>query len=385
MSDLHRFLNLHDFERAAQRKLPRPLWAYLSGAVEDNAGARMNREAFARYGFLPRALVDVSKRTLDIELMGETFTAPFGIAPMGLSAMMAYEGDLTLARAAAKAGIPMVLSGASLTRMEDVLAAKPNAWFQAYLPAQDDAREKLVRRALRTGFKTLVVTVDVQIAANRENNMRAGFSMQMRPTPSLAWQGISHPSWLFGTFARTLINHGMPHFENNYEHRGAPVLSASVQQSYMDRGHLTWQHLARIREIWPHRLVVKGILHPQDAKQAVDIGAQGLIVSNHGGRQLDGAISGLQALPLVLSAVPREVEVMIDGGIRRGTDVAKALALGARCVFVGRPMLFAAAARGQPGVERAIELLRQEISRNVAMLGVSHCHDLSANEHLVAL
>ncbi len=385
MSDLHQFLNLQDFERAAERILPRPLWAYVSGAVEDNAGARMNREAFARYGFLPRTLVDVALRTLDIELMGETFSAPFGIAPMGLSAMMAYEGDLTLARAAGEARIPMILSGASLTRMEDVFAANPNAWFQAYLPAKDEDREKLVLRALAAGFRTLVVTVDVQIAANRENNVRAGFSTQMRPTPSLIWQGLSHPRWLINTFARTLINHGMPHFENNFDHRGPPIISAKVQQSYMDRGHLTWDHLARIREIWPHRLIVKGVLHPLDAQRAVSIGAQGLIVSNHGGRQLDGAISGLQALPLVLAAVPRDVEVMIDGGVRRGTDIAKALALGARCVFIGRPMLYAAASRGQPGVARAVQLLRDELSRDIAMLGVSHCHDLRADEHLVAM
>jgi L-lactate dehydrogenase (cytochrome) len=189
---------------------------------------------------------------------------------------------------------------------------------------------------------------------------------------------MTHPRWLFGTFLKTIARHGMPHFENNYARRGAPILSPNVERDFSDRGHLTWQHLRRIRELWRGELVVKGILHPRDARLAVDHGANGIIVSNHGGRQLDGAVAPLRVLPQVVAACP-EVPVMIDSGIRRGSDVLKALALGAKFVFVGRPFNYAATVAGEAGVRHGIALLRQEVSRNMAMLGVTGLEQLDAS------
>ncbi|MCW0038147.1 alpha-hydroxy-acid oxidizing protein, partial [Acinetobacter baumannii] len=183
----------------------------------------------------------------------------------------------------------------------------------------------LLDRVAAAGVQTLVITVDTPVAANRENNVRAGFSTPLRPGPGLAWQGISHPRWLFGSFLKTLWRHGMPHFENNYAHRGAPILSASVMRDFSDRSHLAWPHLAAIRQRWHGQLVVKGILSAADAVLARDHGADGLIVSNHGGRQLDGAVAPLRVLPGIVRAVPG-LPVMLDSGVRRGTDVLKALA-----------------------------------------------------------
>jgi L-lactate dehydrogenase (cytochrome) len=223
-----------------------------------------------------------------------------------------------------------------------------------------------------------VITVDASIASNRENNIRAGFSTPLRPNLALAWQGLTHPRWLFGTFLRTIAQHGMPHFENNFARRGAPILSPDVQRDFSDRGHLTWQHLRMIRRMWPGQLVVKGILDVRDARLAVDTGADGIIVSNHGGRQLDGTVPPLKVLPGIVAACP-EVPVMIDSGFRRGTDVLKALALGAKFVFVGRPFNYAAAVAGEPGVRKAIALLREEVSRNMAMLGVNQLSELDAS------
>jgi L-lactate dehydrogenase (cytochrome) len=218
--------------------------------------------------------------------------------------------------------------------------------------------------------------VDVPVASNREHNVRAGFSTPLRPSLRLAWDGLSHPRWLFGTFLRTLARHGMPHFENNYATRGAPVLSAQAVRDYSDRGHLSWEHFALIRRQWKGRLVVKGILHRDDAKIARAAGADGIIVSNHGGRQLDGALAPLRALPEIVEACG-DLPVMMDSGVRRGTDVLKALALGAKFAFVGRPFNYAAALGGEAGVRRAFRILSAEISTDMAMLGITSLDQLT--------
>jgi L-lactate dehydrogenase (cytochrome) len=372
---LRRLLCLDDFEAAAQRYLPRPIFGYVAGAAESNASLEDNRAAFAEYGFLQRVLIDVSKRSQEAGLFGRKYAAPFGIAPMGISALVAYRGDLVLARGAAAMNVPMIMSGSSLIRLEEVATQCPGTWFQAYLPGDVPRITALIERVARAGFETLVVTVDSQVAGNRENNVRAGFSTPLRPTLRLAWDGITHPRWLFGNFLRTLLQHGMPHFENNYATRGAPILSPSVVRDYSDRGHLTWEHFALIRRMWKGRLVVKGILDTDDARIAHDAGAEGIIVSNHGGRQLDGAVSALRVLPGIVAACP-DIPVMMDGGVRRGTDVLKALSLGAKFVFVGRPFVYAAAVGGEAGVRHAIGLLLDEISRDMAMLGATSLADL---------
>jgi len=379
---LRRILCLDDFEAAAEARLPRPLFGYIAGAAETNLSHRGNLEAFSRYRFVPRVMVDISRRSTARELLGQTYSAPFGISPIGLSALTAYRGEVVLASAAAQAGVPMIMSGSSLIRLEEVAAASPQAWFQAYLPGDEASISALIERAAQAGFHTLVITVDTPVAANRENNVRSGFSTPLRPSLRLAWEGVTHPRWSIGTFARTILRHGMPHFENNYTTRGAPILSPNVERDFSDRGHLNWRHFALIRAQWKGHLVVKGILSADDAGIARDAGADAIIVSNHGGRQLDGAVSPLRVLPYVVAACP-DIPVMIDGGVRRGSDVLKALGLGAQFVFVGRPFAYAAAVGGQAGVAHAINLLAAEVSRDMAMLGVNSLDEISCSRHLV--
>lgn len=370
MSDpLRRMLSLHDFETAARRILPKPLYAYVSGAVEDGQSERGNRQAYDDYGFRPKVLVDVSRRSTRCTVLGREYAAPVGVAPMGIAALTSYRGDVVLARAAAEAGVPCIMSGSSLIRLETVMEAAPGTWFQAYLPGDGAQIAALIDRVAAAGVDTLVLTVDTPVAANRENNVRAGFSTPLRPSVGLAWQGVTHPRWLIGTFLRTLVRHGMPHFENNYATRGAPILSGNVLRDFSDRGHLNWQHVAAIRKTWRGRMVLKGILHPDDARAARAHGMDAVIVSNHGGRQLDGSVSPLHALPAIVDAAGG-MDVMLDSGVRRGTDALKAMALGARCVFVGRPFNYAATVAGQRGVAHAIALIVEEIRRNMGLLGI---------------
>ncbi|MGE4243469.1 alpha-hydroxy acid oxidase [Ramlibacter sp.] len=372
---MDRILNLDDFEVAARRHLPAPIFAYVSGGVERNQSLRANFRAFEDYEFIPRVLVDTTRRSAATTLFGKEWSAPFGIAPMGVSALSAYRGDLVQTQGARAENVPMIMSGSSLIRLEDVAQANPDAWFQAYLPGIDEHIVGLVDRVKATAFQTLVITVDVAVSANRENNVRAGFSTPLRPGPRLAWQGITHPRWLFGTFLKTIAKHGMPHFENNLATRGAPILSSSVNRMFSDRANLAWRHIRLIRDRWPGRLVVKGVLDPRDARLAIDNGADGVIVSNHGGRQLDGSVSPMRVLPAIVKACP-EIPVMIDSGFRRGTDVVKALALGAKFVFIGRPFNYAASIGGEAAVRRGIALLREEVMRDMGMLGVNTTAEL---------
>lgn len=373
---LSRILSLADFEVEAAKRLPRPIFGYVAGACEDCNGLRGNRDVFSEYEFVPRVLKDISKRNHAVTMFGHQYSMPFGMAPMGISAMSAYRGDVVLAEAAQRANIPAIMSGSSLIRMEEVAQAAPNTWFQAYLPGIVEQIAPLIDRVAAAGFKTLVVTVDTAASANRENNVRTGFSTPLRPSLRLAWDGISHPRWLFGTFLKTLMRHGMPHFENSFATRGAPIMSANVLRDFSTRGHLSWQHIKEIRARWKGPMVIKGILHPDDAALARQYGMDGLIVSNHGGRQLDSATSPMRVLPRILEQF-KDGPVMLDSGVRRGGDVLKAMALGAHCVFLGRPFNYAAAVGGAAGVDHAVSLLQQEVSRNMAMMGLNSLSELN--------
>lgn len=381
-SDLAQCLNLNDFERYARRRLPRPIFGYVHAAAEDRHAFDGNYRAFRRYRFLTKVLVDATHRSPATTLLGARYAQPFGIAPMGLCGLYTYRGDIVLAEAAARHGIPMIMSSSSLIPMEEVARINPDAWFQAYVPGDRQQMDALIARILRAGFRTLVVTVDTPAYPNKEAYLRSGFSSPLRLSADLIWQGLSHPAWTLGTFLRTVLRHGIPHFENNYATRSVPIIARNVERTFADRGNVGWEHLARIREAWPHQLVMKGVLDPADARRAREAGVDGIILSNHGGRQLDDAAAPLSVLPAVLEQVPG-LPVMLDGGFRRGTDVLKAMALGAAFVFVGRPFAYAAAAGGRAGIDRAVELLASEIDRDMVMLGVGAIDALSP-EVLVA-
>lgn len=372
---LRNMLALDDFESIARKLLPRPIYGYVSGGVETNASLRANRAAFDDFAFIPKLCVDTSMRSLKTALFGRTYDAPFGLAPMGGTSLAAYQGDIVLARVAAACNIPMITSGASLTPLEKVRAAGATSWFQAYLPGDDADIEEMVSRAAHGGFDTLVVTLDVQVPSNRENNVRNGYNAPLRPTPRLAWDCCLRPRWLLGMFIRTLLVHGMPHFENMGPR--TPLISSTGVRGRGRRDTFTWRHVDFVRKLWKGRLVLKGVLDPDDARIAAERGADGIIVSNHGGRQLDGALAPLRALPRVKEAVGDRLTVMMDSGIRRGTDVLKAVALGADFVFVGRPFLYAAVVAGDDGVAHAIKLLREEIDRDMALVGIASLREMT--------
>lgn len=366
---LRLMLALEDFEEPARRYIPRPIFGYVSGGVERNITLGWNRSAFDDLALVPRMLVNVSGRSQKTELFGRTYDSPFGIAPMGGTSLAAFQGDLVLARAATAANVPMILSGASLTPLEKVHEESPrHAWFQAYLPGNSAAITELVERVARAGYDTLVLTVDIPVGANRENNVRNGYNAPLRPSLRLARDCLLRPRWLLGTALRTWFTQGMPHFENMGPR--TPLVSRTAVRERAQRDHLDWEHVALMRRLWKGKLVIKGILARDDAKIAGDHGIDGIIVSNHGGRQLDSAISPLRVLPGI-AEVAGGMTLMMDSGIRRGTDVLKALALGAKFVFVGRPMLYAAAVAGEAGVRHALRLLHDEVDRDMAMAGIN--------------
>lgn len=365
---LKHVLCLDDFEAPARRFLPRPVFGYISGGVETNASMNANRSAFSDFEFLPRVLVNTRARHQKTTLLGRTYDLPFGFPPMGSTALAAYRGDYSLAKVAAELNTVMIQSGASLTPMEELKASGPTAWFQAYLPGENDIITNLVERVKRAGFDTLVLTVDVQVNSNRENNVRSGYSSPLKPTLRLAWDCMVRPRWLVGTFGRTVMNYGMPHLENMGFPR-IPIMG-SMERPRMARDGLNWEHVELMRRLWPGKLVLKGVLAKEDVRIARESGVDGIMVSNHGGRQLDHTLSPLRVLPSIVSEAG-SMSIMLDSGVRRGSDVLKAIALGAHFVFVGRPFLYAAAIAGEEGVRHGAQLLKDEISRNMAMLGVN--------------
>lgn len=375
---MRRVLALDDLEPLARRHLPRPIFAYVSGGVETNASLRDNRAAFSEYGFVTRTLRDTSRRTMRTTLFGREYAAPFGIAPMGMCALVAYRGDLSLAAASRDANVPMIVSGSSLIRLEDIRAENPDVWFQAYLPGDPARIEALIDRVALSGVTTLVLTVDTPTRANRENNARAGFTTPLKPSLRLAWDGLTHPRWTLGTLLRTCLKHGVPHFENSFATRGAPIISRNVERDFSQRDHLDWSHFEAIRRRWKGALVLKGITCAADVTIARNKGADGVILSNHGGRQLDGVASPLRVLESCRAAAG-DLPLMMDSGVRRGTDVLKAMALGADFVFVGRPFIYAAALGGRDGVGHAVDILSREVLTNMALIGISRLSELSGD------
>ena len=367
-------LNLEDFEPAVRRSLPRAVHDYVAHGSETETSLRTNRAAFDHWRFVTHNLVGVTERVQKVTLFGREYASPFGIAPMGGSALVAYDGHKVMARAAAEANVPFILSANSIIPMEEIARANPNAWFAAYQSPNRQAIEGMVERVARAGIVVLALTTDVPIGSNREAEKRVGFSFPIRPSPRLSWDVATHPRWMVGVLGRTFLKRGIPHIVN-LEPNGGPGLFSSKVKGIAAHEALSWEHVRLMRELWKGPFVLKGLLSPGDVAQAREHGVDGVIISNHGGRQLDYAVSPIQVLhEAVVEA--RGMTVMVDSGFRRGTDVLKALALGAQCVFVGRPFLFAAAYAAQPGVQHAISLLAKEIDRDMALLGTRHIDDI---------
>ena len=383
MCNVARCLNIADLRTVAKRRLPRGLFEFIDRGSEDEVALRNNRESLDRIKLRPRVLVDVSRRQQDITLFGQRQSMPLIIAPTGPAGQVWYRGEIALARAASAAGIPFTLSTAATTPMETVIEEGGGSqWFQLYMWPDEEMSFDLVRRADRAGFGALVLTLDSIVPTNREFNVRNGFTIPLRLNARNTADIVTHPRWLFGVIMRYLLTTGMPRYENYPTEVKAKLTALPLAASMAKNDSLTWDHLKRIRELWPRRLIVKGILDARDAHMAVACGADGIVVSNHGGVVCDSAMAPIDALPSIVEAVGSRTTIIIDSGYRRGSDVVKALALGADAVMIGRATLYGTAAGGQAGATRAIEILRNEIDRMLAILGCAAIGDLRS-DHVV--
>ena len=373
-----RVVNIADLRRMAERRVPRAVFDYLDGGADGEITLRENCRAFEEIIFRPRQAVAMESCNLRTTVLGQEISFPALLAPVGYSRLMHPEGEVAAARAAGEAGTGYILSTISGHKLEDVKAGtKGFAWYQLYLAGGRPAAEGAMERAHKAGFSALVVTVDTAVAGMRERDPRNG-------VPQLLGRGVFakipflpnlllHPRWLI-SFA---LDGGVPKLENVVVPGQGPLDMVNVSES-LSRGAVSWNDVRWIRDCWSGPMVVKGVLIADDARRAVDEGASAIVVSNHGGRQLDSVSPTILTLPEIVSAVGHQTEVLMDGGIRRGSDIVKALCLGARAVLVGRAYAYGLAAAGHPGVTRAIQILRNDVERTLRLLGCRSVNELDA-------
>ena len=364
-----RVINIHDFRQLAKKRLPDVVFAYIDGGAEDEVTLRENVAAFGDISFRPRQCVAVPSCDLRTTVLGQTFDLPFLLAPVGFCRMFYPKGEVHAARAANEGGTAYILSTFSGTRLEEVREATNGAlWFQLYVPGGRDIAEATIARAKAAGYRALVVTIDTPVSGLRERDFRHGVRpiLQGDVWGSLpyAWQFVKRPRWVLDYFTD-----GRPKVFPNVELPGKGPMPCGDVGIILESTIVTWDDLCWMRDAWKGPIVVKGVHTAEDARRAIDAGAEALVVSNHGGRQLDGVPATLRALPEVLDAVNGRIEVLMDGGIRRGSDIVKAIALGARAVLIGRAYAWALGAAGGPGVARAIDILKTDVNRTLRLLG----------------
>ena len=371
-----RCYNIADLRRLAQRRLPHGVWEYAERGTEDEVGMARNRAAFDQVTFRPRVLRGVEKVDTRANLLGLPSAMPLAVAPTGAAGLLWYQGDLMLARAAARAGVPFTISSASTMDLEQIATAGGRLWFQLYLWENRELSLAVVDRAHAAGCDTLFVTLDMAVAPNREYIHRNGFGTPFQINARNTLDVLRHPRWLLATMGRYQLNGGIPSQANLPDRLRSKVTKGAAPGALFKQDDLDWDGLKQIRDRWPGKLVLKGVLHPDDAKLALAAGADGLVVSNHGGRALDSSAATITALPAIVDAVGGRMAVLLDSGVRRGSDVVKALALGADGVLAGRAPLYGLAAAGEAGVDRALELLRAEVARTMAMLGARNVGEI---------
>ncbi|HEY3119723.1 MAG TPA: alpha-hydroxy acid oxidase [Vicinamibacteria bacterium] len=364
-----RVVNIEDLRRIARRRLPRVVFDYIDGGADGEVTLRENCRAFETVTFRPRCAVATPGCDLRTTVAGAPVSMPVLLAPVGSSRMFYPRGEEVAARAAGAAGTVYILSTLSGCRLEDVKAATSGAaWYQLYLVGGRDVAMGTIERARAAGFSALVLTIDTPVAGMRERDVRNGTKelLTRRPWPMLpyVWQFLARPGWL----ASFLADGGLMQFPNVDIPGQGPLPYADVGAA-LEQSTVTWRDLRWIRELWSGPIVIKGIHTGEDARRAADEGAAAIVVSNHGGRQLDGVRATLRVLPEVVAAVNGEMDVLLDGGIRRGGDVVKALCLGARAVLVGRAYAYGLGAAGGAGVARAVEILRADLVRTLKLLG----------------
>ncbi|MBS0223591.1 MAG: alpha-hydroxy-acid oxidizing protein [Proteobacteria bacterium] len=367
-------VNIDDLRRLAKRRLPKIAYDFIEGGTDDEVGLVTNEQAFRKARIVPRYLVDVSVRDQTTTLFGRTYSSPIGIAPTGLAGLFRRGADLMLAEAAREANVPFIMSGSSTGSIEDLGKIAPDhGWYQLYSAKDQSVSEDMIKRAADAGLKTLVFTVDVPEGSNRERNVRNGFGRPLKLTWKSKFEALLHPGWMM-----EWLQHGTPMFDNWAKYAGAGASAEKVADFVASQGRapMTWKHVERYRELWKGNLVLKGIMHPDDAIRAHSLGVDGIMVSNHGARQLDISPSPLEVLPTIRDAVGDKMTVMFDGGIRRGMDAIVALCLGAKFCFVGRPTLYGVTAGGTAGATKALQIFRREIDLTMAQMGAPRIADL---------
>ena len=370
MPDLSRCFNIADLREAARRRLPRGIFEFVDRGTEDEIALRDNRAAFQALKFSPHVLVDVSARTTETTLFGKTLPLPMAVAPTGAAGLCWFEGELQLAKAAAKAGVPFAMATGSITSMEKIAQeAGGQLWMQLYMWRDRSLSYELVKRAHRAGWEALLLTVDTAVAPNREYNARNGFSLPYQISARSVWDMALHPGWTLGVMGAYWRDRGMPRHENYPKEYQRSITADPGNKAAMRNDSLCWEDINRLRDIWPGTLMIKGVMRADDAARCAEMGADAVIVSNHGGRNLDGARPTLDILPEVVQAVGDRLPVILDSGIRRGSDIVKAVALGAKAVLTGRATLYGTAAAGEAGASHAIGLLRREMDTTMAYLG----------------
>lgn len=360
-------ISIAELRALARRRLPRFAFDYIDGGAEDEIALADNTAAFAALRLIPRAGVDVARRDLSAELFGRRWAMPFGIAPTGLSDVAGHGTDLAIARAAAEVGVPYILSTVATTDIETMARALDGVfWFQLYMPGRREIGHDLVRRARDAGAGALFVTLDVAAPGKRERDLRNAFALPFRLTPRVLVDILRRPAW-----ALDMARHGPPRFASlaRYAPPGSTAHTLAAFMASQITADLTWEEVARLRDLFPRPIVAKGVSCPQDVERAARLGLDGVVLSNHGGRQLGLAEAPILLLPEAVRAAAGRLAVMLDGGIRRGAHIAAAVALGARFVFAGRPTLYGAAAGGLAGARRALAILRDELDRTLALLG----------------
>jgi isopentenyl diphosphate isomerase/L-lactate dehydrogenase-like FMN-dependent dehydrogenase len=367
--------SIADLRRAARRRLPRMAFDFIDGGADAEATLRANEAAFAALKLRPRTLVDVSVRDTSTTILGDRYEVPLVIAPTGMSRIAAKAGDVAGARAAARSGAGFTLSTMSSHSIEEVAAAVPDSplWFQLYLWRDPEIAPRLVERARRAGYRVLVLTTDVPVIGNRLRDRRNGFVFPPKIRPGTALDLLRHPRWLAQAPAAMSFANVVEADTRN------PMAHAALVQKLLGSDTATWERFDRLREQWDGPLVVKGVITVEDAVRAAEHGADGIVVSNHGGRQLDGLPATIEALPAIAAAVGSRLEVLLDSGVRHGADLVKARALGARACLIGRPWLYGLAADGERGVETTLDLFTAELDRTLALLGVPRFEDVDGS------
>jgi len=370
--------NIADLRDRARRRLPRGIWEYAERGTEDETGMARNRAAFERVTFRPRVLRGVHAVHPGTDIFGKPSALPLALAPTGAAGLLWYQGDLALARAAAAAGVPFTISSASTMDLEQIAVAGGRLWFQLYYWEDRALSHAVVDNARDLGCEALFITLDMPVPPNREYIQRTGFGTPFRLNARNALDVLRHPRWFAGVMGRYALDGGIPTQANLPDRLRAKVTKGAPPGALFKQDDLDWEAIKLLRDRWPGKFVLKGLLHPEDAERALEIGADGVVVSNHGGRALDGSLATIDALPDIVAAVGGRMTVLLDSGVRRGSDVVKAVALGADAVLVGRAPLYGLAAAGEAGVSRALELLRAETARTMAMLGARSVAELDA-------